>query len=355
MNKQRTHTMNISSVTVKALHYFSANNASRQTIHAGSTSTQGLIASLADRGYDPTKVVEAYKLTEDESKQGKHERQKRLDELKANKETVTVTRLNEAGQLEKVTLSPSDILRTYQTMYVKNGKVVTPTYGGVTGYHRDHVLVVVNALRFMSQEPLIEAIPCLVKVYANKAERDLACIAENTQGMQQGVNKLSSGDYMTAALNLYRSGSIEGKFRKIFKGGMGQKLFAICTLNNEFKTAKIAEGILSGDVDFPRIDKERARKASKAMDEFSDDTIIAAITKPRSNEKPIMKKADIAAIRKQNGTIAVEMVCDAILKNDSSLIKPITDRQELLNAVMDAHIDHCKRCLDILAQDTLTK
>ena len=337
---------------VGSIHYFPGQNVSRHGIHTDSTATHDLIAGMAERGYDVTKPLVAYKLSDKEIKKAVAERQAILDQLKEANDPIKTSRHNAEGKTEKVSLAASDVLRTYQAMYVgDDNKIIKPTHAGVFGFHRNHCLVPANALRRLDKLPIIAELPIIVKTFKNSHERMMETIGENTLNLTEGVNKLSGRDLTAAARNLFHAGSNEAKFRRLFKAGTGQKLYAICQIDGKFPDAKIISRILDKKIDYARIDKEGARKLVKKMDEFTSETIEAHLVEDRVNDKPQMSKPDQVSLEEKNPCIVVKKTLLAVRDDDAMLhLSDVGVRAPALNACLEVDVENVDALEKVIKQ-----
>lgn len=200
----------------------------------------------------------------------------------------------------------------------------------VFGFRRYHAIILGNAVRIArGQEPITEVMVS-VTAYASEADRRFACVFENT-GKFDGVRTLSKPDMVAAARNLFERGVLEAQFRKAWKAGTGQKLYALCRLDQTHEDLKIVDKIVSGDLSFDPLDKEEMRKLAADPDTTSED-VQAYLDSPKKggNDSKMASKKDIQGLQ-QHGVELVRMVATAIIRNDIRALDVLLSKKAAIN------------------------
>ena len=134
-------------------------------------------------------------------------------------------------------------LVVWEERFVSNGKLIKPTYVGVTGNRRDSVSQDASVARRKKGEAIITEIPVIVRHYGSAMERLADQVGENHfKGL--GAVLPSDQDNLIAARELVEYGASQADLRRTFKDGVGQKLWGICALNNRFPELRIIERML---------------------------------------------------------------------------------------------------------------
>jgi len=233
-----------------------------------------------------------------------------------------------------LTTSASDRLRAWESSYVKGGKLIKPKYGQVYAFRRVSVLPLVNAARLKAGAPLIETIPCSVYEFDNDLDRYVACILENT-GKTAGARKLSEQDMITGALKMFQTQCAEADFRRVWKVGTAQKLFALCRLAAKHPDLEIIDKIAKGDLKYGPLDKEKLRKAVKSNASANEVTVM--LNEPRTNDKKMASKTAIERVAEQTPIRIIAWAFGKAINDDLAAINVLVTNDVLkdeLNAAI---------------------
>ena len=325
-------TTGLNMVSLALIHAFSADNVSRVGNPFADDKDKKVLAGALIDGWDEVLgLIGVYKLSKEQGLQGAMEREAVLAELTEAVEDFDVT-----YEGKKVTVSASDILRSWKEMFCNaKGKVKVPTYGQVFGFRRKALLPEVNAVRRKLDLDPIEELPCRVRSYACDMDRFADCIKENTH-KNFGTRALSNVDRVNAAQKLFFEGSTQSHMRKIFKDGMGQKLHALCALDNAHQSLKVVERIVKGELLFGGLDKEDMRKL---LNEGAEAPLVDEYLKnpkKKKNADKMAAKTKIATAASQFPVKLVARVCKAIIEDKMESLNDLIPRRELINDAVEA-------------------
>lgn len=147
-------------------------------------------------------------------------------------------------------------LVTFEELYTHGGKLKPIEYLGVSANRRSEVFFPAMVERKKQNLPISMEIPVMVRHYANAAERLDDQIDEN-ELKTAGFLEMSDVDRLLAAQRRVQLGAIQSDLRRVFKDGMGQKLWGLLELNRLWPTI----GIVSR-CQLPPTDKSYIRLAA---------------------------------------------------------------------------------------------
>lgn len=310
------------------IHYTNSDNASREgeNLYTDEADKRVLVTSMS-QGYRITEgalIVRA--LDKEEIVSAISEREAFWNTLKDSSEPFEFS-----VQGAKKTLSPDSILRAWEAIFVKNGKVKAPKYKGITGYRRNGILHLVNAYRHMEKLEAVDTIPCETRVFLDKLEEISANIQENER-KAEGTLKTGYVAKLSAARIMYRNRGTQAGMREAFKDGVGQKLFAICDLDGNNTDIGIIDGLLASP---DKIVACNAAKMRELQRTGTPETVEAYFTDPAAGRTntPKMASKKAIALCLQNADTIVKMTVAAILTNDLEAL-------DLLNKDAKARNDH---------------
>ena len=230
-----------------------------------------------------------------------------------------------------VSITALEMRQVFESVHVKNGKLIVPKYKGATCFRRGSTLLKVNTIRAKQKQSTIDELPCVEKEYATPMDQFVDNIREN-QLKTAGARKMSSSDSVGAAKRLFQMGATESKLGRAFgfHRGMAQKCHRLCQLDAKHPDLKIVDRILSKDLDFKVFDKE---KVKGLLDKGApDDEVAAFIAKPNGGNKPrIMARTEIEALAEQCPVEIIKLAYQAILKNDATILQVVTAKAPAIN------------------------
>lgn len=262
----------------------------------------------------------------------------------------------------KASTSPEDTIKleVFKSLYTANDKLIRPEYVANACFQRGAVYFASQVERFKQAQvdeeilpKVITDIPIVIRTYKDQAERRAEQVWEN-ESRDSTSESLSDQDRLTSAKELYDLCYNEAKFRKTFKDGMGQKLFAIMRLDSMYPAVKILprlqlpEGTPSptpeglARIPFgPLNPQEMGRLIRRTNPELvkANETIVTEIdiieyfggVRGKKNAAKIMSKDDIKTISVQSPVAIVKDVAKSILNNDKDALKPYTDMSQGFN------------------------
>lgn len=290
-----------------------------------------LVAQLVPEGFKPhLGIAGLYSLTPALKKRA-------VQEIKAFGELLEkapeVIEIKIDGQ--NLAIKQQTYINAFNLIHYEKGKIIEPEYGLVFGHRRTVIMPFVNAVRNQLGMHDILEIPVSVKNYANDLERHTANVEENTLKMA-GAKTLDHASKVRAAYKLYSEGANENRLRKVFKDGMGQKLYAIMQINNLHPDLKVVETIQNDEKLFPILDREDLRKLAK---EGTTETVEKYLKDPKAGRKqsvtPIAPGKDIRARAQQSPVKAIRFILGAVVHNDLALLNKLTDLADGLNKAWD--------------------
>lgn len=326
-------------VALALIHAFDADNVSRVGNPFADVADRKQLAGALIDGWKPSLgVIGVYKLSKEQQAQGVKERTAIRESLKAAEEDFSVT-----YEQKQITVSASDCLRAWEGIFLTDkGKIIVPQYGQVFGFRRKLVLPEVNAVRRKLKKPAIDALPVHLKTYENDLERYEDCITENTQ-KNVGTRALSNVDRVHAAQKLFFEGSTQSNMRKVFKDGMGQKLYALCTLDKNHASLNIVERVVNGDLDFGPLGKEEMRKLHEESAEAKEVDVYLKNPKEKKNEKKMAAKSKISTAAKQFPVELVARTLQAVLDDNLESLNPLIEKRDELNKAVSSVLEPAKK------------
>jgi hypothetical protein len=318
-------------VSLAELHAFSGDNISRVgALFKDDADQKTLVAAMFPGWNEELGIIGAYKLSKEQAEEGVKERSKLHALLQAETEDVEI-------KVEGKTFvaSANDRLAAWEAAYMKNGKVIAPTYGQVFGFRRNSILPTVNAIRRKAQLQPIESIPVSIKSYENDLERFEDTISENTL-KNFGTRTLSDVDRISAAQRLFHEGATQTHLRRVFKDGMGQKLHALCTLDHAHKDLNIVKRLIAGELQFGPLDKEEMRKLVK--DAATSEAVAKYVEHPKdgTNESKMASKKDVKTMADQVPVEIIAIVLKAVVEDKLPTLVAFVKKAEAINAAVKA-------------------
>jgi hypothetical protein len=310
-------------------------------------------------GWNPSLgVAGLYKLDPKQVELGVKERTERWEALKLSRTDITLRFKNPNSEKDdSVIITASDLLRAWEATYTLKGKVIPPKYGQVFAFRRVESLPYVNAVRIKRGLDPILTIPATVSVYETQMERFLATVGENTLKLA-GARQLSNADQMSAAKRLYMEQAKEADFRRVWKVGMAQKLYAICALDNRFPEAGIVSRIIDGTLDFGPLDKEKVRKLYKDPAATLEQVLNPEnLGGPTGNAPKIAPRSDIETMAEQSPVTLIKETAAAIMANDTKRVNRYVPHCHFLNemtALVLTDTDRANLCKLVAGVDAAT-
>jgi hypothetical protein len=163
-----------------------------------------------------------------------------------------------------VTIMPGDLGSAYRELYISKDQGIAPAYRQVNCFHRLWCMPLVNVLRTkIGMAPIIE-LTVEVREFENELARLMVNSREN-EAKTDGFVPTSDLDKVFVARKIYENGGRENDIRKAFKDSTGQKLYAICRLNDLNPDLRIVDRIMQeqgseGYIPFGPLNKEVLRQ-----------------------------------------------------------------------------------------------
>ena len=195
-----------------------------------------LLISESRHGWKPDEVVHIYDKTSpifDE---------KIIDKIVKNLE-AHLERLETAPDMKvknpfadgSIILSKADQKAGFLAHYGDGKKLVRPKALAVSGYRRNSVGWVANAIRLKENMEAFTEMQTILEVYKDRLALQHACVMENV-GQQFGVVTLGVADKLHASRLMFHQGCSQKAMRDLFKDGMGQKLYELNWIDNNANT-----------------------------------------------------------------------------------------------------------------------
>jgi hypothetical protein len=254
-----------------------------------------------------------------------------------------------------------DLLYVYNKAWRDaDGKIIEPKFFGNMCFRRASVYVqaMVNRLKIdqgmkFGPEEIPLMIPVNVKVYQTEADRIDDQFIENERN-SVGKKEVSFPAKVMASKILFEAGRNEAHFRKrIFKDGVGQKVFAILKLNAVCPDFKLLDRIQLDPTDPQYIPGQSlppgelrnlyTNKESKSGRIPSVDEVqlkIDEILGNKGNKPKMAERGVIEGLRDQNPNLVVRRVCEHLLNNQPDKIA-----QEFSH--VSAHFDEVNRIVGL--------
>jgi hypothetical protein len=251
-------------------------------------------------------------------------------------------------------------LHVFEINHVKNGKIITPKYMGVSGNRRNKVLAAANVARYEANgdDAIITQYPVLIRDFANEMERYIAQMLEN-MGKLEGFDKPSEKDMLLCAQQILAKGGIQDDIRRAFTPTTGQKVFWILTLNQRFPEVKLLDRIINTDPKHPSFIRYGPIKGAKLpnLGVRSDPVALAkknltertagqpetqALTQDgleeflgtkTVNAPKIMERKNIEALSQNNPCNVGKAFAKAVVDNNTDIINKYIAHAGVYNAV----------------------
>jgi len=129
-------------------------------------------------------------------------------------------------------------LRVFEHYFVNNGKIIAPSFRGVSGNRRKSVFMPAMIERARAKDVGIDGLQTTLKakfmVFGSERDRIEAQVLENTL-KNIGFTAPEEVSHLVAAKRLVELGATQSDLRRTFKDGTGQKIWAFLLLNNKFQ------------------------------------------------------------------------------------------------------------------------
>lgn len=291
------------SVLASLIYWFSDSNYGRHKTSFDTEEQRNEHSVLLKDGWWETAPVSVVKCTPERSKEAIRLLTEKWESLKAS-QVNTVFKVDG----KEVTLTPSEILRTFEEHFVLKGKIIAPEYDAIFGFQRGASILGALALRFKLGIAGDFKIPVIVKEM-NELERVQACVIENT-GKMAGTRLIDSHwpSLVKCAVSLREASMKAGKgFKEIetikaisagaegSKRGTGQKAHYIAVLDSRFPSLKIAERLFSEAKSNPDEGVFYGQELGKALDRNVLQVLEMGTRTPLPEKATAKTEADVAA------------------------------------------------------------
>ena len=353
---------NLASKIVKLFQvfWFAENNVARgglKPLFQDENERNNLSVTLSEsqEGWFKGQPIKVWELSEGEKKTAVE----RLQEFWNTLKSLTVeTKFVRSGK-DAVIAVPSEFLRIFEQNYTKNGKILTPDFGGVCCYRRSVALLGANVLLMKEGRNQILDLPVLIKEYVNTYERDVDCIMENTSKTAGNKSMENHWPSLIRAGIALRDSSLnagtpatQSDMARVISGGdkkrhgMGQKVYYICTLDARFPNQKIAERILNETLKGSELKRELLLELERDtrpsangkcnesdVEAFIDDTLEGNVRK-----STMAKRKNIEELAKNTASHVIAFVLTKVLEGDLGALRKLETVANQSNALYDAII-----------------
>lgn len=273
-------------------------------------------------------------------------------------ETVSLKiHLDGNDEASKFDLSAVDLANAHKMTYLtEKGNDRKINWLGVSGHRRARMLIIANAILLRLKRPIITEMATIKSEYGHITDLQEACLWENLSQVQ-GVVTLGIPDKLTAARHMYQKGALEIRLRKVFKDGMGQKLYGLCWNDDHYGTDLVDRCIKDPKL-FGPLTAADLRKFRNAYEEAesvvdnpdsseSDVEIMKAVMAPdalvqyfenpkagKKNEPAMAKKDTITGIG-QSPVKIIKAVVKAVLKDMPTTLDVYTPYAAEINTAIE--------------------
>jgi len=305
---------------MSAIGYIADRNYSRPTgvLSVERKDQQDLIQAMHKGWLDDTcAYLKVLAITPEDAKIVMAARQERLDALKkAVDENVKETKYVIDGEL--VTASPAERLRAFEKTFMADGKIIKPKYEGVFGFRRNHVVLDANVIASKRSMPGFYDVKVQVQSYTDPQDRKDTCIKENTLKVL-GAKAPSKTDFLLIGKTLYQKcygGTKIGETLGISKRGQRQDMHAILKLDGDWKSLKIVDRIVKGDLNLKGLGYKKIKAFYDATPNVKIEDVEAFITKPDVEVPKSMSRKDMEQVVAQHPDQVVVDVIKLVLDNN---------------------------------------
>lgn len=289
--------------------------------------------------------------------------EQRLQELGMKRRTEEWEALKAASKTDSSRVIELDVFETLYCEESKGGKktLMPVKYVGVSGNRRSSVFFSSMVERRRQNLEIQTQVPVTVKAYEDDAARLADQIMENSQ-KDTGFLPPSAVDNLLAARSLIELGKNQNELRRVFKDGVGQKLYGILVLDKRFPGIKIVERMCrkpeeDGFIriqsvkfsDLPDLvlrsdpkalaDKnaKRVTQGEEPIKPAAESDIAEYFNKvgkaPATNDPKVMKKETIKGLSDNFPANPVRAAFKAVMDNNVDGLKIYQSSAVLLNAV----------------------
>lgn len=288
-------------------------------------------------------VMGIYPYTEEAKKEALREREEARAILEQSQKEYSLT----ADDGKKATIGGGDVLRSWDQLFTKKGKIMIPSHGVVYAHRRWNVYPVVQAFRAKMGLDIQQDIPCEI-ITGNEQARYERCLLENAK-KKDGTRPVTFVDNLHGAYKMRSLGCSQSDLRRVWNHGTGQKLWRLLDLNAKFPDLKIMDKACAGTFNVEQTDKERLQTLlngktdkdtgvvlAKAADEAQ---VLEYLSNPKAdngNAAKIASKEKIANLSKHSPVILIKDTASAIAANDLAALAKYTDVAPDLNLATNA-------------------
>jgi len=287
-------------------------------------------------------VMGIYPLTEDLKREAVRDREETRAILEQSQKEYS---LQEDGK--RASIGGGDVLRSWDQLFTKKGKVMVPSHGVVYAHRRWSVFSVVQALRAKMGLEIQQEVPCEI-ILGSEQDRYERCLLENAK-KKDGTRPVSFTDNLYGAYKMRSLGCSQNDLRKVWKAGTGQKLWRLLDLNAKFPEVKLLDKALAGEFNVEQTDKERLQVLLNGKTDKETGVVLATpaeeakvleyLANPKGdneNAAKIASKEKIQNLSKHSPIILIKDTASAIVANDLASLAKYTDVAPDLNLATNA-------------------
>ena len=295
------------------------------------------LALSISQGFNPAYPLVVREVKKEEAKELLQLREERYNKLCDAIESTD----NETIAVGEHKLSPQIQLQAFRALYMKDGKLIKPQYAVVSGFRRYFTVEYAQSIRVAQGNDSLIEVNAVVRDYAELSDQYADTIAENNL-KSEGVDKLTDRDVLAAVAALYRadpSTTEADLIRKAgFKRGTAQKVARAWKLHAKFPNLDLwGRSMLAESsneyIAFKSLDKEAMQKLIR--DNATQDEVATYLSKPKkgNNKDKIAERKKIVESSENHTVKIVQVVLEAVVKNDLKSLKFSEDETKALNQV----------------------
>lgn len=316
------------------------------------------LAVVIHTGWSELYPVVFLKLTPERHKLAMTQLNKRWEAVKNAKPEETNAREFTLVDGKKLKDSVTENKVTFESHYVKNGKLVEPEFEGNMAFQRGKALFGALFLRLKQGITGKYTIPGIIKEYDSEYERSWDCFYEN-MSKEAGLKKVGIASMLKGVIRLREAMLAEkGTFKEMDcikavsagratkLNGTGKKLYAVITLDARFPELGLVKKLqaengqelwtsLNADK-MPALERATRKIVPEGNDPKTEADVAAYIAKPKDDDqkaKPTATKGDAKNVGDNHPAEIVTFIINCYINNDLSKLQMLATKYKELNAV----------------------
>lgn len=316
-------------IDIGTIHVDPRHNVSRQGQLFKDEADKKNLVGLMFPGWKHEESVGLYVLSPEEVAEAKESRKAFRAGLEESTETLTDVSVYIGTELTKISVVKSEILAGFDKLY--KGK--TPKLGVVYGNRRCTVMHLVAACRMHANLDVMSEVQASIDEYANAIERARKNIEENERKFE-GALAPSLLQKILAARSMVQCGDDQSALRKMFKVGMGQKLWHLLECDRTFSELRIVDRIQEGEIIASQLRWESMRDIVKTGDvELAEQYF--KIPKACGNKPKMADRNKWEGLKDRCPVKAIQALAEGALNDNlQDAVKPFVEASAALNVAI---------------------